>query len=195
MAKEINHFHELNLTDQNEYIDAINQASSGLLLRIWQEVSQRFVNFIKNSPSSPFKKVRSIFSRQEYQKLVGNLHHIHLVMEVSFDQMSPEERKFVDDLCRCSIFDVVRFNDIDDLINDGTFADVEDYFSMVKDTNDFLGHNYNSRCLVKTTEGKFRCRKLNYLEVSKDNTKHTYKEFNNAIPKDCLNKLVQIGMV
>ena len=63
MAKEINHFHELNLTDQNEYIDAINQASSGLLLRIWQEVSQRFVNFIKNSPSSPFKKLRSIFSR------------------------------------------------------------------------------------------------------------------------------------
>ena len=116
-------------------------------------------------------------------------------MEVSFDQMSPEERKIVDDLCRCSIFDVVRFNDIDDLINDGTFADVEDYFSMVKDTNDFLGHNCNSRCLVKTTEGKFRCRKLNYLEVSKDNTKHTYKEFNNAIPKDCLNKLVQIGMV
>ena len=105
--KNISDFHDLNLADQQEYIDAINQASSGLLLRIWQEVSQRFVKFIKNSPSSPFKKVKSIFSRQEYQKLVGNLHHIHLIMEVAFDEMSPEERKFADDLCRCSIFDVV----------------------------------------------------------------------------------------
>ena len=31
--------------------------------------------------------------------------------------------------------------------------------------------------------------------MSKDNTKHTYKEFNNDIPKDCLDKLVQIGMI
>ena len=116
-------------------------------------------------------------------------------MEVAYDKMSAEERKFVDDLCRCSIFDVVRFDEIEDLINDRTISDVEDYFSVVKDASDFLGHNCNSRCLVKTTEGKFCCRKLNYLEVSKDNTKHTYKEFNNDIPKDCLDKLVQIGMI
>ena len=142
--KNISNFHNLNLADQQEYIDAINQASSGLLLRIWQEVSQRFVKFIKSSPSSPFKKVKLIFSRQEYQKLVGNLHHIHLIMEVAYDKMSAEERKFVDDLCRCSIFDVVRFDEIEDLINDGTISDVEDYFSVVKDASDFLGHNCNS---------------------------------------------------
>ena len=58
--------------------------------------------------------------------------------------MSSEERKFVDDLCRCSIFDVVRFDEIDDQINDGTISDLEDYFNMVKDANDFLGHNCNS---------------------------------------------------
>ena len=193
--KNIPYFSELNLTDQEEYINAINQASSGLLLRVWQEVSSRFLDYIKNSPSSPFKKVKSIFSRQEYQKLVGNLHHIHLIMEVAFNEMSEEEQKFVNDLCRCSIFDVVRYNEIDDLINDGTFKDKDDYFSMVKDANDFLGHNCNSRCLVKTTSGKFRCRKLDYLEVSTDNTKHTYKEFNIEIPKECLDKLVKIGMV
>ena len=193
--KNIPHFFDLNLTDQEEYINGINQASSGLLFRVWQEVSKLFLGYIKNSPSSPFKKVKSIFSRQEYQKLVGNLHHIHLIMEVAFNEMSEEEQKFVNDLCRCSIFDVVRYNEIDDLINDGTLNDKDDYFSMVKDANNFLGHNCNSRCLVKTTNGKFRCRKLNYLEVSKDNTKHTYKEFNNDIAKECLEKLVNIGMV
>ena len=36
--KNIANFHDLNVADQREYIDAINQASSGLLLRIWQEV-------------------------------------------------------------------------------------------------------------------------------------------------------------
>lgn len=33
--KNIANFHYLNLVDQQEYIDAINQASSGLLLTIW----------------------------------------------------------------------------------------------------------------------------------------------------------------
>ena len=36
---------------------------------------------------------------------------------------------------------------------------------------------------------------MNYLKVSKDNTKHTYMEFNNEISKDCLDRLIQIGMI
>ena len=134
-------------------------------------------------------------TRQEYQKLVGNLHHIHLLAEVPFDQLTTEQKAFVDGLARCSIFDVVRIHELQDLYNDGTFENVEDYKDMINDASNFLRHNCNSRCLVLTPDGKFRCRKLNYLQVSKDNTKHTYQDFNNDISQECLDRLRQIGMI
>ena len=34
-----------------------------------------------------------------------------------------------------------------------------------------------------------------YLEVSEDNTKHTYQEFNKKISQECLDRLLQIVMV
>ena len=194
-GKKIPNFNDLNDKDKEEYTTAMNYASAQLLLRVWQEASQKFLHYLKNSPHSPFRKVRCMFSRCEWQKMVGNLHHLHLMLEVALNLLSAEERTFIDDLCRCSIFDIVRVNEVDDLINDGTFESKEDYYDVVSDGNDFLGHICNSRCVVKTGDGKFRCRKLNYLEVTKDNTKHTFQEFNNHIPKDCLDTLIQIGMV
>ena len=49
--------------------------------------------------------------------------------------------------------------------------------------------------MVLTPDGKFRCRKLNYLQVSEDNTKHTYQAFNNDISQECLDRLRKIGMI
>ena len=84
--------------------------------------------------------------------------------------LSDEQKNFIHDLSRCSCVDIVRVNELDKYYNDGSLEDFEDYQSMVKDASNFLGHNCNSRCLVKTPNGEFRCRKLNYLEVSKSNT-------------------------
>ena len=116
-------------------------------------------------------------------------------MEVPFNEISEEEQRFVNNLCRYSIFDVVRYNKINNLINDSTYNDKEDYFIIVKDAYDYLEYNCNLRCLIKTINSQFHCRKLNYLEFSKENTKYTFKEFNNEIPKDFLYKLVKIRIV
>jgi hypothetical protein len=193
--KYIPYFEDLDLTNQEEIENGINQASSGLLLRVWQEVTQLFLQFIKDSPSSPFINVKSMFTRKEYQKLVGNLHHLHLIMEVNMPELSEEQKQFIQDLSRCSCVDVVRLNEVDKFYNDGTLKDFEDYQSMINDADNFLGHKCNSRCLVKMPNGEFRCRKLNYLEMSKNNNQHTFREFNSDISKDCLDRLTQIGMI
>ena len=36
--------------------------------RTWQEVCDLFLDYLKNSPSSPYQSVLSIFARFEYQK-------------------------------------------------------------------------------------------------------------------------------
>ena len=165
------------------------------MLHVWQEASQKFLDYLKNSQHSFFWKVKCLFSYSEFQPIVENLYHLHVILQVTLSLLSAEEHEYINDLCRCYIFDIVRVNEIDDLISDGTFESQEDYYHVVSDSNDFLVHTCNSRCIVKTGDGTERCRKLNYLEVTKDNTKHTFQEFNNHIPKDCLDKLIQIGMV
>ena len=84
----------------------------------------------------------------------------------------------------------MRINEIDKLLDDGTFKNLDEYKDTMYDAAKFLGHVCNSRCLVKTPTGEFRCQKVNYLKVSEDNTKHTYMEFNNEISKDCLDRLI-----
>ena len=76
--------------------------------------------------------------------MVGNLHYLHLMLEVALSLLSAEEREYIDDLCRYSIFDIVRVNEIDDLINNSTFKSKEDYYDVVLDGNNFLNHTCNS---------------------------------------------------
>ena len=44
--KNIPNFHELSHSDKEEYKQGVNQAASGLLLRVWQEVTQLFLNYL-----------------------------------------------------------------------------------------------------------------------------------------------------
>ena len=84
------------------------QAGGVLLLRIWEEVTTLFLHFIMKSPHSPYKSVLSMFARKEYQEVTGNLSHIHLMLEVNWKKLNEDETKFVKDLCRCSLMDIVR---------------------------------------------------------------------------------------
>ena len=80
--KNYNDYNNLDPSAQVEVQDAMSQASSVLLFCNWKEVSKLFIDYIQKSPSSPFKRVGGIFTRYEYQKDVGNLSHIHLILQV-----------------------------------------------------------------------------------------------------------------
>ena len=61
-------YENLDKFEKKEIDESMAQASSTLLLRIWQEVCELFLKYLKESPSSPYKSVSSIFARFEYQK-------------------------------------------------------------------------------------------------------------------------------
>ena len=65
---------------------------------------------------------------------------------------------------------------------------------MMIDGSRFLGHKYDLRCLVRTSDEESRYWKLIYLEVDEDCTRHTYKEFTGNASKYCLDRLIKISM-
>ena len=78
--------------------------------------------------------------------------------------LSQEQKAFVDDLVRASVLDVVRLDEVTKMIENSVYKSVDDWFDMQNDTNMFLGHICNSRCLRRTADRKFKCRKLNNLK-------------------------------
>ena len=190
-------FHILPKHEQKEIREAMIQASAGLLLRNWQETTMLFINYIRKSPSSPFKKVNSIFVRYEYQKDVGNLCHLHLILEVNWKALSESETSFVKDLIRASILDIVRTNEVQALIDEGIFQSMDNYEGMISDAEKYLPHKCSQRCQMRTGPGPndFRCRKLNNRLITEDNTKHTFKTLPNEWSFDCLQRLIKVGIV
>ena len=193
--KSIGGYEDLDIYEQKEVSDSMIQAGGVLLLRIWEEVTKFFLRFIMKSPHSPYKRVLSMFARKEYQELTGNLSHIHLMLEVNWKKLNENETKFVNDLCRCSLMDIVRPSEVQKLIDDGTYTSVDDWADMINDAKNFLGHVCNSRCQMRMADGSFKCRKLNNLKVSEDNTKHTFMSFKNDLPQNCIDRLVKIGLI
>ena len=181
-----------------EVQDAMSQASSVLLLRNWKEVSKLFIDYIQKSPSSPFKRVGGIFTRYEYQKDVGNLSHIHLILQVLWDELDDQEQAFVQDLIRASNNEMVRPEEVEPLIEEGVFKNQEDWLDMQRDGEKFLPHICNERCKMRvSSNGKpedTKCRKINNNKISKDCTKDTFMELPQNWSKDCIDRLIMVGL-
>ena len=187
-------FYQLELDEQKEIQYAMIEASAGMLLRCWEEVFLLFINYLRKSKSSPFKKLSAIFVRKEYQTSKGNLSHSHMMVALDYKLMSIDEKKIVDNLVRASIFDIVKPEEAEKIIEDGIFSTIDDIHTVYNDGINFLPHKCNDGCLVKNPEGTLRCRKLNNLHVSKDNTKHKFMNLPNDYSVECLQILERIGL-
>ena len=110
--KNLKGFNNLTNFERNELNTALQQASGCLFVRIWEEVSKLFLDYLKYSKSSPYKNVFAIFARKEYQKDKGNLSYTHLMLKVNWDKLSDQE-KILNDLIRASVIDIVRVNEVE----------------------------------------------------------------------------------
>ena len=137
----------------------------------------------------------AIFACKEYQKDRGNLSHTHLMLKLLWAKLSEEEKEFMNDLIRASVCDVVRVDEVDHMIEHGLLDSVVDLEEVVNDASKILGHRCSPACLVMVSPGVHRCKKLNNLKVSPDNTKHIFKALPNQYSLECLDRLVQIGLV
>ena len=89
------------------------------MLRIWEEFSKLFLEFITKSTLSPYCNVKATFARREYQYNSGNLAHSHIIITINEKKKPNEQIEFVNDLLCGSAFDVVRSKDIDNYVQKG----------------------------------------------------------------------------
>lgn len=188
-------FYVLHPDEQEEIENAIIQASTGLLLRIWEEVFLLFIKYLRKSESSPFKKLLAIFARREYQSDKGNLSHSHIIIQLDFRNMTTEEKDFVDDLIRASVFDIVRPDEVQRFIDEGVFECVHDIHEVTDNGIAFLPHACTDRCLVKREDGTLRCRVKDYANASTDNTQHQFVPMRNDYSLECLKILDEVGLL
>lgn len=200
--KHVPGFHDFPHHEKVMFVERIHESASCLLLRMWQEVCRLFMTYLRKSPTSPYRDVLSIFIRNEYQKDVGNLSHIHLLLEIKKPivngkiVITPEHIDFLTDLVRANIFDIVRTEEIQTYIDEGLYKEVTDYHTTIRKGKKFLPHLCNERCKVRFGPGPndFRCRKVNNAKVTTDNTKHIFKPMPNTYSKECNNRLVKAGL-
>ena len=177
---------------QKEIEMALIEAAAGLFLRVWEEVSSIFIDYLKNSKSSPFTSLISMFARKEYQADAGNLSHIHFLGKLVFE-MSPDDKQKLLDLIRNNVIDIVRPDDIEKLIQEGYIKHEDDAIEVQNDGNTYLIHHCNARCLVPDSNGILRCR-VNNFRMSQDNTRQSFIALPNEFSDTCLKRLEISGL-
>lgn len=99
---------------------------------------------------------------------------------------------------RASICSIRTHEEVQALINEGVFRSWEDVKDMEELASKILTHKCDCRCLRRVGDGdgpeNFRCRKLNNLTVSNDNTKDTYLSLETKRSPECIARLVKIGL-
>ena len=164
--------------EMSEIRKALHQSASGLILHIWMEVRKMFLIFVCESEDSPYHPTEAMFSRDEYQADVGNLPHMHIMVCVNQENMTLTQKETFLDLIRESVVDIVRHDEVQELIDNGILNEYEDIYELQELAKSILAHKCGSRCFSRKGAGdsidNFKCRKTNNLKVSPDNTKHCF---------------------
>ena len=108
---------------------------------------------------------------------------------MKWNELTPSQKEFIDDLIKYSAPDVVRSNEIQHLIDEGIFTAEGDINGVVSDARKCLPHCCNCGCFYRTGPGEFdfRCRK-------EDNTKHTFQPLPNEWSFECINRFIKISL-
>ena len=190
-------YEDLSDSDKREVDLGIQQAAAVLLLRNWQETCKIFLDYLKDSPTSPFRHTGSMFARNEYQKDAGNLSHIHMLIEVKWEEMTVEEKNFVDNLIRTSHLDICPDEEAEEYMRQGIFHNVEEQRSTQEYGKRVLRHNCSQRCLERTGPGPndFRCRFSNNLRDNPDPKKEYFLPLPNSLPVPVKEKLIELQLI
>ena len=193
--KDFPEYNDLIDSDQREIDNGMQQCAAGLLLRNWQEVCKIFIDYLRLSPTSPFRRTGSIFARNEYQKDAGNLSHIHLMIEVKWEELTTEEREFVDKLIRTNHIDICPSDDVEQYLNEGIFKTEDEKNDLQEYAKKILRHNCSSRCQERTGDNEFRCRHSNNNRDNPDPKNDHFMPLPNSLPDTVKQKLVDIGLI
>ena len=195
--KYIPDFYDMTEQEQREYKNAITQSSAGLLLRAWNETCRFFLEYLRTSSSSPFKKVMCMFARHEYQKDVGNLPHIHAMIKIDPNTFTENEQYFTEELIRADVLAIVRPTEVEKLKEQGLVRDFDEMRDVIDDGSTVLPHTCSERCLRAVGNGKYVCRHVKVLSKNQppNNVRSYMEDLPNGLTPECLKILEEIDLI
>lgn len=160
----------LSKDQQLELLDAVTQASCVPVVRNWMEIAEIHMLYVSKSPERPLGRVTKIWWRHEYQGEKGNLSHIHCLLWTD----DTDENTILDRI-RGSVSELIRPDEIEPLLNEGYFSNVE-HINEIRDYGRrFLFHHCDQRCLRRTGPGDndFKCRVPAAILLNPTHTQHS----------------------
>ena len=100
------------------------------------------------------------------------------MLKVAWEDLSEQEKYFVNDLVRASYLDIIKMDEIPRYLQEGLFKTASDAREITKLGKSTLGHLYcTPKCQVRVGENKYICRVPNYLLMNPppNNTREVYK--------------------
>ena len=181
--------------EREEIRNALSQSASSLILRNWQEVCQLIILYLRTSPASPFKSVDSIFARNEYQKEIGNLSHIHLMLKCRPEDLGQVEKEFVEDLICADLSSIIDCDRAMEHIESGLIEALDDLKEVYEDASKYLPHKCNLRCQRRIDDTTTVCRKDNIGKSTPDNSKAHFLPLPSVVPEELLPRLERLGIM
>ena len=86
------------------------------------------------------------FSRFECHHEVVNLLQAHLILQVLYNHLTPNETNFVINLVHANIFSIVERDESKDHIDEGLLEALGNMLYLIKYATASLMHNFNVRC-------------------------------------------------
>ena len=113
------------------------------------------------------------------------------MLEVNIKMLNDEQKVLIDDLGRYFMLEIARSNEGKKWIDNVIFTSVDDFLNGSR----WFKVSGPSRYLALLSDGAFRCRKLNHLLITNDNTKNTCLPSPNEISQDHICWWIKIGMI
>ena len=178
--------------ERGEIRECLRQAASLPLLRNWIEVSILYMDYIANSDERPLGHVEHIWWRFEFQDSVGNLPHIHALIWLA-DGESPQ---ITNDRIRGSIMELIRPEEIDDLVAEGLLSCAEEVMSVKDLASRVLVHICSSRCQrrVGIKDDEVVCRATDNETESPDPKTHCVRAIRVDHSEAAVKVLVKVGL-
>ena len=117
------------------------------------------------------------------------------MFKVNWDKMTVKEKEFVNDSIQVSVLDIVRSSEADAFIAEGVIELIKNINQIIEAGTKVLGHNCNEQCKMAVGDHFYRCCKLSNLKITTDNTNYIFKPLTNDYSIECLDQLIEIGLV
>jgi predicted GIY-YIG superfamily endonuclease len=168
-----------NLT--REEADAtLRNSAAPFIQSTWNIFIDIWMNYIINSPEQPLGPIDWAWIRKEFQDKTGNVSHLHVIMKTFFDMTTKEGRNQILDKIRGALADLIRHDEIQELIDLGIFESKECLMEILQYATKFLTHQCGPRCQVvkKNEDGKntFICKRPDNWLLSSNPGIHSMEE-------------------